>query len=192
MNERAREPRGKELQRIALRRLFAGTALAIAGTAAMVAVTLPMEASGDGGFPEPGGAAAPHTLTTPAPSPNASPSTTDTGTGTGEVVRPDSAPGVHPAPTDQESREALKVLLASPLGNVVRLDFQAATGRPLAAPAQLRVRGLVYEGSGSAELADCDGAHRCVRLLTRVVGGPWIDTRRFVIDLSARTAHRLP
>jgi len=186
MNERAREPRGKE-QRIALRRLFAGTALAVAGTAAMVAVTLPMEASGDGGAPAPRGAAAPYAATTPAPSPNAFPSTT----GTGKVVRPDSATGVQPAPSGQESREALKALLASPYGDGVRRDFQAATGRPLAAPAQLRVQGLVYERSGSAGLADCDGAHRCVRLLTHVVGGPWIDTWQFVVDLSARRAHRL-
>ncbi|WP_245685682.1 Tat pathway signal sequence domain protein [Streptomyces yerevanensis] len=282
MNERAKEPRAKEPrgkeQRIALRRLFAGTALAVAGTAAMVAVTLPMEASGNGGPPQTRGEAAPHAAATP------SPSTTDTGNasgntsgnagtgaadpltddeitraqqaalagdrtlrttsedvqgedgtpqfltadltdltaessgregerhadvffydyrddrfvkktvdlGTGKVVRTDSATGVQPAPSGQESREALKVLLASPLGEGVRQDFQAATGRPLAAPAQLRVQGLVYERSGTAGPADCDGAHRCVRLFTRVVGGPWIDTRQFVIDLSARTAHRLP
>ncbi len=284
MNERGKQQGGKEQgakeHRRALRRLFAGTALAVAGTAAMVAVTLPMEASGDGGPPRAQGEAA----ATPAPSPYASPSTTDTGNasgntavnagtgaadpltddeitraqqaalagdrtlrttsedvqgedgtpqfltadladlttepsvregerradvffydyrddrfvkktvdlGTGKVVRTDSATGVQPAPSGQESREALKVLLASPLGDGVRQDFEAATGRPLAAPAQLRVQGLVYERSGTAGPADCDGAHRCVRLFTHVVGGPWIDTRQFVIDLSARTAHRLP
>lgn len=284
MNERGKEPREKE-QRIALRRLFAGTALAVAGTAAMVAVTLPMEASGDGGPPRTRGEAAPHAApraaATPSPSPYAPPSTTANGNapgntsgnagtgaadpltddeitraqqaalagdrtlrttsedvqgqdgtpqfltadlttepsvreserradvffydyrddrfvkktvdlGTGKVVRTDSATGVQPAPSGQESREALKVLLASPLGDGVRQDFQAATGRPLAAPAQLRVQGLVYERSGTAGPADCDGTHRCVRLFTHVVGGPWIDTRQFVIDLSARTAHRLP
>ncbi|GAA2636661.1 Tat pathway signal sequence domain protein [Streptomyces vastus] len=286
MNERAKEPRAKEPrgkeQRIALRRLFAGTALAAAGTAAMVAVTLPMEASGDGGPPQTRGEAAPHAAATP--SPYASPSTTATGNasgnnsgnagtgdadpltddeitraqqaalagdrtlrttsedvqgqdgtpqflsadladltaepsgregkrhadvyfydyrddrfvkktvdlGTGKVVRTESATGVQPAPSGQESREALKVLLASPLGDGVRQDFEAATGRSLAAPAQLRVQGLAYERSGTAGPADCDGGHRCVRLFTHVVGGPWIDTRQFVIDLSARTAHRLP
>ncbi|NGO07616.1 Tat pathway signal sequence domain protein [Streptomyces sp. HC44] len=269
---------------MALRRLFAGTALAVAGTAAMVAVTLPMEASGDGGHSGTRRGATPQAAATPSPSPYASPSTTVTGNasgttaanagtgaadpltddeitraqqaalagdrtlrttsedvqgedgtpqfltadlaglttepsvregerradvffydyrddrfvkktvdlGTGKVVRTESATGVQPAPSGQESREALKVLLASPLGDGVRQDFQAATGRPLAAPAQLRVQGLVFERSGTAGPADCDGAHRCVRLFTHVVGGPWIDTRQFVIDLSARTAHRLP
>jgi hypothetical protein len=47
MNERARE-RARE-RRTALRRLCAGTALAVVGTAAMVAVTLPMNATGDEG-----------------------------------------------------------------------------------------------------------------------------------------------
>ncbi|GAA3774653.1 hypothetical protein GCM10023083_09540 [Streptomyces phyllanthi] len=112
--------------------------------------------------------------------------------GTGEVVRTASATGVQPAPSAQESREALRLLLASPLGDGLEQDFEAATGQPVGDGDRLAVQGLVYERRGATGPADCDGTHRCVRLFTRVEGGPWIDTRRFVVDLSARTAHRLP
>jgi hypothetical protein len=263
-----------------LRRLVAGTAVAVVGTAAMVAVTLPMNAAGDEG--DEGAAArtgvAPSATAASAPSsPYASSPaavngngegngmgsgtgvdpltdaeidrarqaaltgdrtlrttsedvrgqdgtpqflTADLGEGTGDgarsadvffydyrddrsvkktvdlgtgrVVRTESAGGVQPPPSGEEAREALKLLLASPHGDGVRQDFKAATGRPLAIEGQLRVQGLVYEKRGTAGPADCDGAHRCVRLFTRVRGGPWIDTRQFVVDLSARTAHRLP
>jgi hypothetical protein len=111
---------------------------------------------------------------------------------TGRVVRSASAAGAQPPPSGRESREALKVLLASPLGDGVRQDFRAATGQPLGDDGRLAVQGLVYERRGAAGPADCDGTHRCVRLFTRVKDGPWIDTRQFVVDLSARTAHRLP
>lgn len=267
MDERAREQ-----HRTALRRLVAGTALAVVGTAAMVAVTLPMSAAGDEGegTARTGVTPSASASATPAdesPAPYAAPPATGSGTGadpltddeidrarraaltgdrtlrttsenvrgkdgtpqfltaelgegaedgarsadvffydyrddrfvkktvdlgTGKVVRAESATRVQPAPSGQESREALKVLLASPLGDGVRQDFEAATGQPAGDGDRLAVQGLVYERSGTAGPADCDGTHRCVRLFTRVKGGPWIDTRQFVVDLSARTAHQLP
>lgn len=274
MNARAREQHRK-----ALRQLFVGTALAVVGTAAMVAVTLPMSAAGGQGAEAARTGVAP-SATAPS-TPHASPSGTGTPTesadttarttgsgvgadpltdeeiararqaaladdrtlrttsedvrgrdgtpqfltadlgeradhgarraevffydyreeravkktvdlGTGRVVRTQSATGVQPPPSIQESREALRVLLASPLGDGLRQDFEAATGQPVGGGDRLAVQGLVYERRGTAGPADCDGAHRCVRLFTQVKGGPWIDTRQFVVDLSARTAHRLP
>lgn len=35
------------------------------------------------------------------------------------------------------------------------------------------------------------GEHRCLRVVTKVSNGPWIDTRALVVDLSARTVGRL-
>ncbi|CAL9647523.1 hypothetical protein [Streptomyces sp. enrichment culture] len=274
MNARARQQ-----HRRALRQLFVGTALAVVGTAAMVAVTLPMNAAGDQGAEAARTGVAP-SATAPA-TPHASPSGAGTATesadttvrttgagvgadpltdeeiararqaalagdrtlrttsedvrgrdgtpqfltvdlgetaehgarraevlfydyrddravkktvdlGSGRVVRTQSAIGVQPPPSHQESREALKVLLASPLGDGLRQDFEAATGMPVGEGDRLAVQGLVYERRGTAGPADCDGAHRCVRLFTQIKDGPWIDTRQFVVDLSAREAHRLP
>ncbi|UUU23805.1 hypothetical protein [Streptomyces sp. DSM 40750] len=112
----------------------------------------------------------------------------------GRVVRTESATGVQPQPAGPEAREALRVPLNSPVGDGVRQDFRAATGGSLLDDRKPRVQRLTYDTppSRSEELADRAGAHRCVRLFTRVAGGPWIDTRQFVIDLSDRTAHRLP
>ncbi|MGW0756967.1 hypothetical protein ACWD1Y_10850 [Streptomyces sp. NPDC002814] len=113
---------------------------------------------------------------------------------TGRVERAQSTTGTQPPPAGPESREALKVLLADPLGQGVRQDYESATGRPLTSDRQLRVQGMTYDTPppDGTELADCDGTHRCVRLFTSVRNGPWIDTLKFVIDLSDRSVHRLP
>ncbi|MFE9018011.1 hypothetical protein ACFYNL_05435 [Streptomyces sp. NPDC007808] len=109
------------------------------------------------------------------------------------VERTERTTGAQPAPSWEESREALGILLDSSHGDGLRKDFRAATGRPLTDPAQLSVTGGTYGSpSGvSGPAADC-GKHRCLRLFTQVKDGPWIDTRAFVIDLSDRAALRLP
>ncbi|GHE60973.1 hypothetical protein [Streptomyces capitiformicae] len=250
----------KGARRSALRRLVAGTALAVTSavtsTAAMVAVTLPMNAQGDEragkgtlAVADPGSTGTGQSplsddeidraraiaLVTDRPLRTMSedvrgqdgdpqfltaavPESADAGADerlvtllfydygddrtvkktvdltSGRVVETGSASGVQPPPAGPEAREALKVLLGSPVGDGVRQDFRAATGVPLLDDRKLRVQGLTYDTPPrhAEELADCAGAHRCVRLFTRVAGGPWIDTRQFVIDLSDRTAHRLP
>ncbi|MGP4010770.1 hypothetical protein [Streptomyces sp. 4N124] len=262
--------------RKAIRRLLTGTAVAVAGTAAMVAVTVPMNASGDDGTPSPAITARATATPTPydspetpgQPAPAAAPLATGTGNDaltdaeieragqlalgadrqlratsedvrgrdgkpqlltttlvdpdgtdaerradilfydyrddrlvkktvnltTGRVERAQSTTGSQPPPAGPESREALKVLLTDPLGQGVRQDYESATGRPLTSDRQLRVQGMTYDTPppDGTELADCDGTHRCVRLFTSVRNGPWIDTLKFVIDLSDRSVHRLP
>nr|WP_245244754.1 Tat pathway signal sequence domain protein [Streptomyces palmae] len=113
---------------------------------------------------------------------------------TGAVRHTDTQRGVQPPPTGEEVREAARLLIADPLGSGLREDFADATGKPLTSPDQLTVTGFVYrvdaENPGPRALADC-GRHRCVRLFTRVVNGPWIDSRPLVIDLSDRKVARL-
>ncbi|MEU9120982.1 Tat pathway signal sequence domain protein [Streptomyces sp. NPDC048506] len=102
--------------------------------------------------------------------------------------------GVQPPPGHDEAVEAARLLIADPLGSGLRQDYRDATGRDLTGPDPLAVTGFVYrgraEGDAPGALAAC-GDHRCVRLFTKIKNGPWIDTRRFVIDLSARTVARL-
>jgi hypothetical protein len=64
---------------------------------------------------------------------------------------------------------------------------------PLTDVRQLSVQAMAYRGAAGRRGPDAEcGKHRCVRLFTRVKDGPWIDTRHYVVDLSARTTIRLP
>ena len=57
-------------------------------------------------------------------------------------------------------------------------------------PARDERAALADLGAQPAALDKC-GEHRCVRLFPKVVNGPWIDARSFVIDLSARKVAEL-
>ncbi|MCL2553317.1 MAG: Tat pathway signal sequence domain protein [Actinomycetia bacterium] len=113
---------------------------------------------------------------------------------TGTVERTDTATGVQPPPSGDETRRAAALLIKDPLGRALRTDFTAATrGQTLTSPDQLRLRGMSFnagEQSAPAGLDKC-GTHRCVRLFTQVRNGPWIDTTDFVIDLSDHTVGRI-
>ncbi|MGW7053053.1 Tat pathway signal sequence domain protein [Streptomyces sp. NPDC054887] len=113
---------------------------------------------------------------------------------TGKVERTGVLKGVQPSPTRAENREATELILASPLGAGLKQDYQDAMGKPLTSADQLWVNGGIYradrEENVPAALAKC-GAHRCVRVTSKVVNGPWIDTRDLVVDLSARTVGRI-
>ncbi|MFD8590223.1 hypothetical protein ACFV1B_11870 [Streptomyces sp. NPDC059637] len=110
-----------------------------------------------------------------------------------EVVASERNGNAQPPPSRAEAAEAVGVLLDSPLGAGLKEDYRAATGRTLARATQLDTRGLTYRAPEgvTGPAAKC-GEHRCVRLFTRVADGPWIDVRHLVVDLSARTALRLP
>jgi hypothetical protein len=113
---------------------------------------------------------------------------------TGKVERTDSASGMQPPPSADETAEAADLLIADPLGQGLRTDFKAATkGTELTTASQLTLRGISFntaEQSAPADLAKC-GQHRCVRMFTQVKNGPWIDTTDLVVDLSDRTVARI-
>ncbi|MBD0709540.1 Tat pathway signal sequence domain protein [Streptomyces sp. CBMA291] len=113
---------------------------------------------------------------------------------TGKIERSATQRGVQPSAHPDELREAMELILASPLGQGLKEDYRDATGKELASPAQLRFNGDLYrpyrETKVPAPLARC-GEHRCVRLVTKVLNGPWIDTRDLIVDLSARTVTRV-
>ncbi|NWF29287.1 Tat pathway signal sequence domain protein [Streptomyces sp. PKU-EA00015] len=113
---------------------------------------------------------------------------------TGKVERTGVQRGVQPSPHPDELREAVALILADPLGSDLKADYRHATGRSLTSPDQLWFNGDVYrtyrEKDVPDELARC-GEHRCVRLVTKVVNGPWIEIRNLIVDLSARTVARV-
>ena len=111
---------------------------------------------------------------------------------TREVTDSETAQRVQPPPSPAEARAAASLLLKDRLGAGLRADYRRARGAELTRDAQLAVRGLVYRprDDPSGALAKC-GRERCVRLFTRVPGGPWIDTKNYVINLSDRSVHRI-
>ncbi|MEX0168460.1 Tat pathway signal sequence domain protein [Streptomyces sp. LMG1-1-1.1] len=113
---------------------------------------------------------------------------------TGKVEKSGTQKGVQPSAHPEELREALELILASPLGKGVKEDYEDATGKELTSTTQLWFNGDAYrpyrEAAVPAQLAEC-GEHRCVRLVTKVLNGAWIDTRNLIVDLSARTVTRV-
>ncbi|AJF67893.1 hypothetical protein [Streptomyces vietnamensis] len=113
---------------------------------------------------------------------------------TGKVEKSGAQHGVQPSAHPEELREALELILVSPLGKGVKEDYKDATGKELTSTGQLWFNGDVYrtyrESHVPAQLARC-GEHRCVRLVTKVLNGAWIDTRNLIVDLSARTVTRV-
>ncbi|MEU3607782.1 Tat pathway signal sequence domain protein [Streptomyces sp. NPDC035033] len=113
---------------------------------------------------------------------------------TGEVESSAARRGVQPSAHPEELRTALELILASPLGDGVREDYRDATGKELKGADQLWFNGDVYrtyrERNVPRALSRC-GEHRCVRLVTKVRDGAWIDTRNLIVDLSARNVVRV-
>ncbi|WP_370416891.1 Tat pathway signal sequence domain protein [Streptomyces fradiae] len=113
---------------------------------------------------------------------------------TGKVEASGAQRGVQPSAHPEELKAALRLILDSPLGKGVKDDYKDATGKELTGPDQLWFNGDVYrtyrEKDVPPQLAKC-GEHRCVRLVTKVLNGAWIDTRGLIVDLSARTVTRV-
>ncbi len=112
----------------------------------------------------------------------------DTGKVENTVTRHDAQPPLSLA----EQTEAAKLLIADPLGAGLKADYKDATGKELTSPDQLQLSSMTYRAApgGPAAVEKC-GEHRCTRLFPKVTNGPWIDARKFVIDLSARKVLKL-
>lgn len=104
---------------------------------------------------------------------------------TGKVEHTATQHGVQPPLSLAEQTEAARLLIAAPPGAGLKADYKDATGQQLTSPDQLQLSSMVYRAApgGPAAVGKC-GAHRCTRLFPKVRNGPWIDARKFVIDLS--------
>ncbi|MFJ7158982.1 Tat pathway signal sequence domain protein [Streptomyces sp. NPDC101118] len=114
---------------------------------------------------------------------------------TGKVESTENQREAQPPLAREEAVEATRLMIAAPAGDGLRKDYRDATGKALTKPEQLALQNaLIYrvnaENPGPKELREC-GRHRCVRLFLKVKNGPWIDVRSLVVDLSARTVHKL-
>ncbi|MEV8315963.1 Tat pathway signal sequence domain protein [Streptomyces sp. NPDC059900] len=113
---------------------------------------------------------------------------------TGKVENTDTSHGVQPPAAKDELREAAQLLIADPLGKDLKSDYKHAMDKELTSPDQLTLSAFVFHKETveklPAPLAKC-GEHRCLSVVSKVVNGPWIDTRDLIVDLSARTVTRL-
>ncbi len=112
----------------------------------------------------------------------------------GDVVATDTQKGVQAPASREENREAVELLLKSPLSADLKKDYKDATGKALTEAGQLQVHSMIFRSAAEAPapgaLGEC-GRHRCVRLFPKVVNGPWIDARDLIVDLSSRSVGRL-
>ncbi|MEU6479171.1 Tat pathway signal sequence domain protein [Streptomyces sp. NPDC047017] len=113
---------------------------------------------------------------------------------TGTVTSTNTAQHVQPPPSHEELTEAARVLITDAQGAGLKQDYKKATGKVLTGPAELDLSGFVFRKETvkrlPAGLEPC-GEHRCLQVVAKVKNGPWIDTRAFVVDLSARSVGRL-
>ncbi|WP_445397063.1 Tat pathway signal sequence domain protein [Streptomyces sp. LE64] len=112
----------------------------------------------------------------------------------GKVVDTVTRVGAQPPASAGELAEAARLLIAHPLGKDLKQDFRHATGKELTDPGQAELSGFVFSKQTTLKipgvLKDC-GKNRCVSVVFKVKDGPWFDTRKSVVDLSARTVGRL-
>ncbi|GGO39255.1 Tat pathway signal sequence domain protein [Streptomyces lasiicapitis] len=112
----------------------------------------------------------------------------------GKVESTQQAQNVQPPPGKEELTEAAQLLIADEHGKGLKQDYKKATGKDLSGPGELELSGFVFRKETiknvPSDLTEC-GKHRCLQVVTKVKNGPWIDTRSFVVDLSARTVGRL-
>ncbi|MFC7302902.1 Tat pathway signal sequence domain protein [Streptomyces monticola] len=114
---------------------------------------------------------------------------------TGKVETTEAERGIQPPAVAAERAEAAELLMADPLGADLKRDYEDATGNALTSAGQLHLNAFVFRKETVEQvppaLSKC-GEHRCIRLVAKVVNGPWIDIRNLVIDLSDRKVTRLP
>lgn len=110
---------------------------------------------------------------------------------TGKLDRSFSATGMQPPASEQETRAALGLLVADPLGAGFPESYRKATGKQLNGTDGLIATAHIYTAKPADRGAAQCGANRCVQLIVKTESGQFLSVSEFVIDLSGRTVARL-
>jgi hypothetical protein len=98
---------------------------------------------------------------------------------TGKLAKSFSATGMQPPASAQETRTALELLVADPLG------------KSLAGIDGLKPTAHIYTAKPADKGASQCGKNRCVQLIVQTEDGTFLSVSEFVVDLSGRTVARL-
>jgi len=93
--------------------------------------------------------------------------------------------------SDREVATAVDLLLADPAGADVRALYTKVTGKPWSGKDKLDVGAHIYRARPADTATSQCGRHRCLQLVARVAGGPFVDLDDIIIDLSGRTVVRV-
>jgi hypothetical protein len=110
---------------------------------------------------------------------------------TGKLAKSFSATGMQPPASEQETRTALELLVADPLGSGFKESYRTATGKTLNGTDGLVPTAHIYTAKPADQGASQCGKNRCVQLIVQTGDGQFLSVSEFIIDLSGRTVARL-
>jgi hypothetical protein len=110
---------------------------------------------------------------------------------TGKLAKSFSATGMQPPASEQETRTALELLVADPLGSGFKESYRKATGKTLNGTDGLVPTAHIYTAKPADQGASQCGRNRCVQLIVQTEDGRYLSVSEFIIDLSGRTVARL-
>ncbi|MBB2946443.1 hypothetical protein FB565_006211 [Actinoplanes lutulentus] len=98
---------------------------------------------------------------------------------TGKLAKSFAATGMQPPASEQETKTALELLVADPLGqSLAGMDGLVPTAH-------------IYTAKPADQGASQCGKSRCVQLIVQTEDGEFLSVSEFVVDLSGRTVARL-
>jgi hypothetical protein len=98
---------------------------------------------------------------------------------TGKLAKSFAATGMQPPASEQETKTALELLVADPLGKALAgMDGLVPTAH-------------IYTAKPADQGASQCGKSRCVQLIVQTEDGKFLSVSEFVVDLSGRTVARL-
>ncbi|MDI6098155.1 hypothetical protein QLQ12_06005 [Actinoplanes sp. NEAU-A12] len=110
---------------------------------------------------------------------------------TGKLAQSFSAAGMQPPASEQETKAALGLLVADPLGAGFKESYRKATGKELNGTDGLVATAHTYTAKPADQGASQCGNSRCVQLIVKTENGQFLSVSEFIIDLSGRTVARL-
>lgn len=110
---------------------------------------------------------------------------------TGKLAGSFSAAGMQPPASEQETRTALGMLVADPLGAGLKESYRKATGKELNGTDGLVAIAHTYTAKPADQGASQCGTNRCVQLIVQTESAQFLSVSEFIIDLSGRTVARL-
>lgn len=99
--------------------------------------------------------------------------------------------GFQPAPSLRESAYAMRLLVKSPAGAIIRTNYKKMTGTSLTSPDQLNFHTGTFVSDGSSGDANVCGVDRCVTFQGASDSGDWLYFGNIAVDLTDHTVRSI-